>query len=240
MKTPDDALLQNLGGHFRHVPVRQAGEHGKLLVLLDWKADVDGGFVKAHGAFRENGEEVPDMRQFCFHTSLLMKGTPMKLDRELQKKILETLADGYGKVLADNVERLKSLTDNKERLFANLRYLDEHGLINSGIGFNDGGMYFRLKKAHITHRGLDFLSDDGGLSAVLGVVTVRLHADTVRDLVASRILAMPLPDTEKNSLIEHLRNLPASVLQVLSIRLIEKGLDQLPTVLHELKKWLVP
>ena len=41
--------------------------------------------------------------------------------------------------------------------------------------------------ARITAKGIDFLEDDGGLSAILGVVTVKLHADTLREMLAKKI-----------------------------------------------------
>jgi hypothetical protein len=39
----------------------------------------------------------------------------------------------------------------------------------------------------LTGHGLGLLEDEGGLTAILGVVIVKLHAETTRDLIAARI-----------------------------------------------------
>jgi hypothetical protein len=44
-----------------------------------------------------------------------------------------------------------------------------------------------LSDPRITARGLDFLEDDGGLSAILGLVTVRFEADTLRELLSASL-----------------------------------------------------
>ena len=45
--------------------------------------------------------------------------------------------------------------------------------------------------------GIDFLTDDGGLSAILGVVTVKLHSDTIQALIAAKIDQAEISDSEK-------------------------------------------
>lgn len=67
-----------------------------------------------------------------------------------------------------------------------LQYLEEHGLCKSGVMIGADG-HLALGESRITAAGLDFLEDDGGLSAILGVVTVRLHADTIRALIDAKI-----------------------------------------------------
>jgi len=62
----------------------------------------------------------------------------------------------------------------------NLIYLDEHGLVETKqIQFMNEA-HPRVSVARITAKGLDFLQDDGGLGAILGVVIVRFEAETVR------------------------------------------------------------
>lgn len=71
-------------------------------------------------------------------------------------------------------------------------------------------------------RAFDFLADDGGLSAVLGVVTVKLHADTIKDLLQLRIMDNPhLSEAEKTTWIERIKALSESSLEHLTL----KGLD---------------
>ncbi len=41
--------------------------------------------------------------------------------------------------------------------------------------------------ARITAKSIDLLEDDGGVSAILGVVTAKLHEDTIRNLVLAEV-----------------------------------------------------
>jgi hypothetical protein len=58
----------------------------------------------------------------------------------------------------------------------------------------------------ITSRGIDFLADDGGLAAILGVVTVKLHEETLKALLEAGVDALPPPQTAKSTLKSHLQN----------------------------------
>lgn len=79
---------------------------------------------------------------------------------------------------------------------------------------------------NITAKGMDFLADDGGLSAVLGVVTIKLHDDTIKALIEARILASSLPEPEKKRLIDRLRELRAETTKHLVLKLVDLGLDK--------------
>jgi hypothetical protein len=57
---------------------------------------------------------------------------------------------------------------------------------------------FIFQGAKITAKGLDFLADDGGLSAVLGTVTVRLHADSIKELLLAKVEASAVPAEKKS------------------------------------------
>jgi hypothetical protein len=59
--------------------------------------------------------------------------------------------------------------------------------------------------AKITARGLDFLEDDGGLGAILNVVTIRLEADTLRQLLETKINASDMPEADKQTLLAKLK-----------------------------------
>lgn len=150
------------------------------------------------------------------------------INRELQRNLLLAMRDRYP-------NRLHQPTipgDVTVSAFhANLLYLEEHGLCEAGLGETMSG-YFNLSGAKITARGLDFLADDGGLSAILGVVTVRLHADTIRDLIAAKIEASTIPEPEKASLKKRLAALPEMALGVAAKDLVRQGLDHLPDVVH--------
>jgi hypothetical protein len=76
--------------------------------------------------------------------------------------------------------------NDRNRLFANLTYLQGHGLCEPLLSQGVDG-HFSWGGAKITPQGLDFLEDDGGLSAILRTVTVKLHAETLTELLSARI-----------------------------------------------------
>jgi hypothetical protein len=149
------------------------------------------------------------------------------IDREMQRAILAELRDEYP-------GHLHFLPLDGQyppgAIRANLLYLEEHGLCDSGLRLDATG-YSYVGGARITARGLDFLANDGGLSAILGVVTVKLHADTIRDLIAAKIEATPLPESEKSALRKYLAALPEVALRAAATDLMKSGLDHLPNVI---------
>lgn len=154
------------------------------------------------------------------------------MDRELQQAMLQKLAECYpGQVHA------KELCDDRVAANRNLIYLAEHGLVENKSAIEMGrNPVVILSK--ITARGLDFIADDGGLSAILGTVTVKLHADTVRELVEARIAASDLPKEEKSALSDALRSVPAEGLKHLTTRLLDMALDRLPEAMPLLLRML--
>lgn len=155
----------------------------------------------------------------------------MKLDRELQRKILEVMRESYPGVSDEAFDAIQALA-NDTTLYTNMRYLEEHGLIMSGIAqYADNTIYFTQPEMRITAKGLDFLADDGGLSAILGVVTIRLHDDQVRLMLASRIQESDAPEEEKRKWLDQLREIPADATKHLVHKLIDAGLAQWPVVL---------
>ncbi|MDE2124951.1 MAG: hypothetical protein KGJ65_15005, partial [Betaproteobacteria bacterium] len=147
------------------------------------------------------------------------------LDRELQRELLTNMAEHYPRAW-DFRDYLKNVPESDEqKLAANLQYLDEHGLAQSGLRIGlDGHLSFSLPQ--ITAQGMDFLQDDGGLAAILGVVTIRLHDDTIKSLVEAKIRESDLPQTEKSRLASAVRALPAEVTKHLTLKLVDIGLAQ--------------
>ncbi|MCM0751957.1 hypothetical protein DEA98_13760 [Brucella pseudogrignonensis] len=80
----------------------------------------------------------------------------------------------------------------------NLAYLDDHGLTVS-TWTNPMNMDPTPVMTKITAKGLDFISDDGGLSSILGVVTVKLHQETIAALIVDRVENRVLPRRLRNS-----------------------------------------
>ncbi|WP_238888606.1 hypothetical protein [Achromobacter insuavis] len=155
----------------------------------------------------------------------------MELDRDLQRAILEKLAAAYP---GDTHAAWKEiqLMATEESVIGSLLYLEAHGLLRSGLMRPLGGKW-RINSAQfqITHLGLDFLQDDGGLSAVLGVVTIKFHDDTIKSLIEAKILQSDLPQPEKKRWTDQLRSLPAEATKHLVLKLVDKGLDSGPATL---------
>lgn len=96
---------------------------------------------------------------------------------------------------------------------ANLRYLAEHGLVVC----NDKNLSATVK---ITAKGIDFLSNDGGLSAIFGVVTVKLHSDTIQALIEAKIDQAEISDSEKSWLKKELGKIKDTALSTLTTNAI--------------------
>ncbi|WNB79610.1 MULTISPECIES: hypothetical protein [unclassified Stenotrophomonas] len=85
-----------------------------------------------------------------------------------------------------------------------------------------------LSFAKITAKGMDFLAGDGGLGAILGVVTIKLHEETLRHLIEAKVLESDLPQTQKQRLLDQLRQLPAETTKHLATQLVDAGLKNWP------------
>ncbi|AMG36136.1 hypothetical protein [Achromobacter xylosoxidans] len=159
----------------------------------------------------------------------------MKLDRVVQKVILDTLASRY-----PDWTRLNALLSHldfnleQQNKLANVYYLEGHGLVETkGNPKGTEGQGLR-----ITAKGLDFLEDDGGIGAILGVVTIKLHDDTIKHLIEAKILASDLPAEEKKRWTDQLRSLPAKTIEHLVMKLVDRGLDSGSGVLATLGAYL--
>ena len=60
----------------------------------------------------------------------------------------------------------------------------------------------------------------------MGVVTIKLHDDTIKALVEQRILASNMPEPEKKRLIDRLRDLSAETTKHLVLKLVDLGLEK--------------
>lgn len=164
----------------------------------------------------------------------------MNVNRELQREILKYAKDQYpdfaeGKKIdaiyyecfppEDETYEgdFDRITGDKE-LIGNLNYLEEHGLI---IHFEELGFTPTIK---ITAKGIDFLEDDGGLSAILRTVTVKFDAQNLRELVAAGLLPH-VPEEKKGIVREALSKASGTVLQTAVAKMVEKGMsDPMGTV----------
>jgi len=110
------------------------------------------------------------------------------------------------------------------KLTPSISYLEEHGLVKASYsGDKESGS--SATAASITYKGLDFIQDDGGLGAILGVVTVKLHEDTLKAIIESKVLASDLPEPEKRRFLNQLRELPGEATKHLALKLLDTGMD---------------
>lgn len=159
----------------------------------------------------------------------------MKLDRELQLKILQGMADCYPM----KANPCLSAPDvDHHTMQANLCYLLEHGLISGSVRTPLNPPIPQVINPAISAKGQDFLADDGGLSAILGVVEVKIHADTIRELIGKTIDESDLPREEKSAIKKHIEDLPSSTLAHLTNKLVDLGLQNAPLALVAIQKAL--
>ncbi|WP_331693517.1 hypothetical protein [Pandoraea sputorum] len=165
------------------------------------------------------------------------RGTLMALDRAYQYELLQKLAENYP--LETDVDTLCPDGDDESnrRYQANMVYLEQHGLVDAAIQFGIDG-HASYGWPSINARGMDFLADDGGLSAILGVVTVKLHADTIKDLIEARIDASAASPAEKSALKKHLSTLSSEAMKTVAKSLVETGLKHVPDVAQWLQTLL--
>ncbi|CAN7418941.1 hypothetical protein LJR232_002569 [Aquipseudomonas alcaligenes] len=153
----------------------------------------------------------------------------MKVERSVQKALLERLNDANPNAVGSS--ELMDLIDDMKQLTACCLYLHEHGLVRATItDYLSGGS--ELASVKITARGTDFIRKDGGLSAILGVVTINFHEEVIRHLVEDRILQAGLPEIEKHGVLEALKRAPGDSIKHLTTRLLDAGLENLPRAIQ--------
>lgn len=165
------------------------------------------------------------------------------LDRNLQLHILLKLADAYPDGVYELADAMRDITTDERALLVNSRYLDGHGLVKSGFATISAlGVPNRFHDLHehvITPKGLDFLADDGGLSAILGVVTVRFDAEQWREMLATKVESLTTATPQERSQVaDALRKLPAQAVEKLSGKLLDWAVDHAQDALPLLHKWL--
>lgn len=161
----------------------------------------------------------------------------MKLNRQLIQVILEAAAVAY-----PDRERKFLSADHPDYAdddkISHALYLQEHGLLDAGLTQFMSGNYAR-RGMQITAAGIDFLEADGGLSALLGVVTIKFQEEDLLALMGSRIESSSLPPPEKKKLLDGLRSLPAESIKHLTMKLLDKGLENLPAALPVIQTYLL-
>jgi hypothetical protein len=158
----------------------------------------------------------------------------MILDRDFQRALLKELAPSYPKATLSQVYLNHP---NRELAAANTYYLFEHGLIGGGVALTMSGSII-VDAIGITKEGLDFLSDDGGLTAILNTVTVRIHTESIQQLLAAKIDASDAPEAEKSRIKGQIKKLPNAVLSEVTKQLVSRGVESLPNAFEWLQTQL--
>ena len=155
------------------------------------------------------------------------------LNRSLQKEIMIAVRGSY-----PEFKKLKDICPDANRhVFSfNVGYLEDHGLIQ--VKWVDSLRRIEPAQACITAKGIDFLEDDGGLSAILGVVTVKLHEDTIKQLLIQKIEQSGKPKSVRDRLIDQVKNLPAELTKKVMLEAFQSGIDHLPDIADWLGKQL--
>lgn len=165
----------------------------------------------------------------------------MSLDRQFQFDILEKIAKEYPFTWQHN---LKSESDEYIKLAKNLHYLKGHELISESSTLirdnqsGQGGGILLINKPKITEKGLDFLQDDGGLSAILNVVTIRFETETLKAIISTKINESDLSQEQKQSMTLALEELPAESIKHLTTKLLDECVDNLPGAMTVIGTWL--
>jgi hypothetical protein len=160
---------------------------------------------------------------------MVMETSCMKLDRELQRRVLTLMASKYPHSLSEEDYDDLVETCGEEALDSNLYYLMEHGLIDQGGSLPiNGPVLINTDKLRCTAKGMDFLADDGGLGAILGTVTIKLHEETLRQLIEAKVQASDLPPDKKSGILKALREAPGDTTKQLITKLVDLGMENVP------------
>ncbi len=132
----------------------------------------------------------------------------MKLDRALQSAVLFHLKEFYPQFSREVAGEpfVKS-----EDFYGNLVYLSEHGLIELELSTKKANS---IARARITHEGLDFLEQDGGISQVLRTVPVKiLDAHDFISRLEKMVANADIFEPDRRSILDRLKVFSTPVLQ---------------------------
>ncbi|MBX9484462.1 hypothetical protein HL273_19090 [Yersinia enterocolitica] len=127
-----------------------------------------------------------------------------KFDRELQKYILTNCIAVYPGYTSWNQFPPEIQDYGDDVLCANILYLNEHRLITIRNQKSDD-LYTFLDNMKATATGVDFMLQDGGIGAILGVHTFKFHKDAVvvlEDLIAISNMSKDEKERAKSALSE--------------------------------------
>lgn len=160
-----------------------------------------------------------------------------KFPRDKQNELLTILYNKFPNELSsDEYNDLIILFGNEDNLYSNLSYLNRHNLIEyslipiDNLSSNIIGL-IQEKSIIITEKGIDFIRDDVGLSAILNVTTIKIHNETLEKL-EDIIKQSSLSEVEKKTYLGKLKELPVDATKHLVLKLLDLGLSRAPDVIQ--------
>lgn len=174
---------------------------------------------------KKSHENYPDPLDWKLFIALYKRHYPTdeipdgdeELEDAYMRSCLVVIQDAY---CSSPGEREKRLVPPQE-LMATVSYLEEHGLLKAEYPYSGQTIPSPL----ITAKGIDYLADDGGLSAILNTVTVKFDVDNVRELVAAGLLTANVPEEKQSALMKAIREAPGAMLQTAVTKMVEKGMS---------------
>lgn len=155
----------------------------------------------------------------------------MEIDLTICAALLDRLKQSYTSFDTDDLqEELLDISGSEERYIAHMVYMEQHGLVVANLK-RGSRSYLPVSPPELTARGLDFIRQDGGLSALIDKsnVNYQLH-DALLSEMLRQIQKSPDTDRDKEALTSQLRSLPAETIKHLYMKLLDQGVSTLPNV----------
>ena len=159
-----------------------------------------------------------------------------KFNRAREREILFQLAEVYPKPINEQLGKKDGFFSNPG-YEAELCYLAGHGLVD--IEYHQYIIVAdkQLDWAMITSQGIDFIKDDGGIAAILGTITIKIHGDSIKEIIIKKIESSDLDQTYKQKLISRLQLLPVDSIIPLTTTLVSSAACNLPELIQTLQKY---
>ena len=160
-----------------------------------------------------------------------------KFSWDNQNQLLTILYDKFPDELSSEEYNTQvKLFGTERNLYSNLWYLYQHGLIEdfhlkTRALYDDITDLKLIEKIKITTKGVDFIRDDGGLSAIINVTTIKIHNETL-DKLEDIINKSSLTPAEKATYLGKLKELPVDATKHLVLKLLDLGLSRTPDVIQ--------
>ncbi len=124
-----------------------------------------------------------------------------------------------------------------EEFCANLEYLDEHGLSDSGIVRGIGGKW-SWSGSRITAHGISCLRDNTCLVPGSGAVTVKLDAGMIKALLRLQIDRSDAPEEQKKAVAVAIDGMSEEALTTVTRGLVKQGLRSTRDLMHWLRPYI--